>query len=83
MQQLRSNFEDLNLRLNVKSEQLSAFELEQSVHRCLFDILDGIHEGTKQSFLDLVRQRTEILVRTFIPDSDSLHIREIFWKIAD
>lgn len=38
-------------------------ELEQTVHKCLFDILDDLHNGSKQDFFRLVKLRTEILLK--------------------
>ena len=51
MQSLRGNFSALQRDLEQKNEQLMLHALENCVHGCLFDVLDGLQEGTKTEFL--------------------------------
>jgi hypothetical protein len=54
MQILRGSFTNLHRDIQVKSEQIELHSLESCVHSCLFDILDGLQEGTKSEFTNML-----------------------------
>lgn len=51
MQVLRQNFSVMQRDIHVKNDQIELHALESCVQSCLFDILHGLQEGTKQEFL--------------------------------
>ena len=54
------------------------------MHKCLFDILDELHNGTKAEFLELMKLRTQILLNKLVPENDEpFVIREILHKKQD
>ena len=47
MHGLRNNFSGFQRDVQIKNEQIELHSLESCVHSCLFDILEGLQEGTK------------------------------------
>ena len=50
------------------------------MHSCLFDILDGLQEGTKSDFTVMLLARSNKMLHTLLP---GLRLRQIYHKIRD
>ena len=80
MHLLRGNFGSLHRDVQVKGEQIELHSLESCVHSCLFDILEGLQEGTKSEFAGMLQTRSNKMLSTLLP---GLHLRQIYHKVRD
>ena len=64
----------------MKGEQIELHSLESCVHACLFDILDGIQEGSKSDFTEMLTLRSNKMLGSLLP---GLKLRQIYHKLKD
>jgi len=67
MQALRGNLTQLQREVHVRAEQIEMQSLESCVHSCLFDILDGLQEGTKSEFTSRLQTRSNKMLGSLLP----------------
>ena len=64
----------------MKNDQIELHALESCVQSCLFDILHGLQEGTKNEFLSRLQTRSNKMLDSLLP---GLYLRQIYHKVRD
>lgn len=77
---LRNQLQTLQDDLSSVSEQLNIATLEKAIHNCVFDILHGLQQGSKQDFMTLLQEKGNILLKNLLPGS---FIRQIYMHTVD